>query len=146
MKKEIDTQLNRIKSHGSEMEVYSPEISQASSIQNQIEGTHLSCPHCNKTINLEEAVIEKANAGFDIAKLRKIELEKMSFIDRQFANTSNFAVVFTSFFAWPLALLIGLFGWIFCKNKEAKNVGKKFVGFTTLFLFIGLLLFAFSKK
>jgi hypothetical protein len=145
MKKEINTHLNQVKSHGSEIEVSSSAITQASSVQNHIEGTHLSCPHCNKTINLEEVVIEKENEVFDIAKLRKIELEKMSFIDRQFANTSNFAVVFTSFFAWPLALLIGLFGWIFCKNKEAKNVGKKFVGFTMLFLFLGLLVFAFSK-
>ena len=79
-------------------------------------------------------------AGLFDQSLRKLELEKMSLIDRSFAGTRGCAVLLAVVLMSPIALIFGVFGLIFCKNKEAKSVAVKLTLYSILVAVIKFLL------
>ncbi len=79
-------------------------------------------------------------AGLFDPSFRKLELEKMARIDRSFAGTRGCAVWFAIVLMWPVALIFGVIGLIFCKNKQAKRVAIKLTIFSIIVAIINFLM------
>lgn len=77
-------------------------------------------------------------AGSLDLQFKKLEPEKLSPIDRSFADTRGCAIWFAIVLMWPVALMFGIFGLMFCKNKKSKSVAIKLTFFSILVAIINI--------